>query len=57
MAQESVKDPVCGMEFDPNQAATTAEWEGRTYYFCCHACRESFEEDPRRFIHREGEDQ
>lgn len=57
MAQESVRDPVCGMEFSPSQAATKAEWGGQTYYFCCHACRVSFKEDPRRFIHREEENQ
>ena len=57
MAQDSVKDPVCGMEFSPTQAATTAKWKGQTYYFCCEACRASFEEDPRRFTHREEEGQ
>jgi YHS domain-containing protein len=25
-----VKDPVCGMEVDPAQAAATAEYEGET---------------------------
>lgn len=55
MTQELVRDPVCGMEFGPGEAATTMEWAGRTYYFCCQACRASFEADPKRFIRREEE--
>jgi YHS domain-containing protein len=56
MTQELVRDPVCGMEFGPGEAATTVEYEGRTYYFCCHACRVSFEAEPRRFVRREEKD-
>lgn len=29
-----VEDPVCGLRIDPDDAAATAEHEGRTYYFC-----------------------
>ncbi len=41
-----VTDPVCGMRIDPDDAAATAEYEGRTYYFCSEACRDRFEADP-----------
>jgi P-type Cu+ transporter len=27
------KDPVCGMQVDPQKAAGTSEYEGKTYYF------------------------
>ena len=53
MRDRMVTDPVCGMEFRSEQAATTVEHEGRTYYFCCHHCRAAFEADPRRFLWRE----
>ena len=26
--------------------ATTVTYDDETYYFCCHGCAESFEEDP-----------
>lgn len=48
-----VRDPVCGMRFEQEEAAATAEHEGRTYYFCSQHCKEAFEKDPERFA--EGE--
>lgn len=44
-----VRDPVCGMELDPRQAAVTAEHEGRLYYFCSDACRTKFRQQPAVF--------
>jgi YHS domain-containing protein len=41
-----VTDPVCGMRIDEDDAAATAEYAGRTYYFCSEACRDSFVSDP-----------
>ena len=39
-------DPVCGMRIDDGEAAGTAEYEGRTYYFCSEMCRDTFVADP-----------
>jgi Cu+-exporting ATPase len=50
-----VKDPVCGMEIDPNSAAGEADLEGVTYYFCSVGCKKAFEKDPRRYVHPRGE--
>lgn len=47
--QEAV-DPVCGMTVEVPSARHTAEHEGTTYYFCCPACRKSFEKDPGAYI-------
>lgn len=44
-----VRDPVCGMELNPRQAAVTAEHEGRLYYFCSDACRTKFRQQPAVF--------
>jgi YHS domain-containing protein len=45
-----VTDPVCGMHIESEEAAATAEHEGRTYYFCSQACHEAFEADPGSFV-------
>ena len=45
----TVKDPVCGMDMDPNTAAATDEHEGVKYYFCSHSCHERFKADPKQF--------
>ncbi|MFQ5747463.1 MAG: YHS domain-containing protein [Gemmatimonadota bacterium] len=44
-----VKDPVCGMWFEPEKAAATAEHEGRTVHFCTEACQRQFAAEPQRY--------
>jgi YHS domain-containing protein len=48
-----VTDPVCGMTFHPTEAASTVVHDGKTYYFCVEACRETFEAQPARFLPNE----
>jgi xanthine dehydrogenase accessory factor len=50
--QEQLTDPVCGMTVDT--ASRSAEYEGRTYYFCCAGCQRSFEADPAAYVKRES---
>ncbi|RUL87981.1 YHS domain-containing protein [Tautonia sociabilis] len=50
---ERVKDPVCGMDVDPERVAGESEYEGRTYYFCSPGCKRRFDEDPRRYVGQE----
>lgn len=50
-AENSVIDPVCGMEIDPQAAAATLEHDGETYYFCNPVCAERFQADPERYLH------
>ncbi len=40
--QAVVRDPVCGMEVDPETAPVSLQWEGQTYYFCCDSCLRRF---------------
>jgi Cu+-exporting ATPase len=47
---DTVKDPVCGMTVDPNRAAASTDYDGRTYYFCCDHCLEKFRQDPKRYL-------
>ena len=44
------KDPVCGMDVDPESAAGSSENEGTTYYFCSLACQQSFDADPAKYV-------
>lgn len=44
------RDPVCGMEVDPQTAKHTLEYEGTTYYFCAPGCRAAFQADPRKYL-------
>lgn len=46
----AVKDPVCGMEIEPEDAVATSEHEGETYYFCSRDCKESFDESPEDYV-------
>lgn len=41
-------DPVCGMTV-PRDAKATAEFDGRTYSFCCDGCRQRFLTTPEMF--------
>jgi Cu+-exporting ATPase len=47
----TVRDPVCGMEVEPAQAAASFTWEGQEYYFCCPSCRDRFAAEPARYQH------
>lgn len=46
----TLKDPVCGMNIEKDKSAGTAEYKGRTYYFCAAGCRESFEKEPEKYL-------
>ncbi len=47
---EKVKDPVCGVEIDKDEAVATSEHMGRTYYFCSTTCKESFDKEPMKYV-------
>jgi Cu+-exporting ATPase len=44
------RDPVCGMAVSPSTAAATAEYRGKTYYFCAPGCRDEFRSQPERYV-------
>ena len=45
-------DPVCGMTVDPDSAAGSYEYKGRTYYFCSTRCLHKFREDPEGLLNQ-----
>jgi len=46
---ERRRDPVCGMELDPDAAAGRHEHGGTSYYFCSEWCLRTFRADPERY--------
>jgi P-type Cu+ transporter len=45
-------DPVCGMKVDPEHAAGSFEYQGKTYYFCSTHCLHRFRENPESFLNK-----
>jgi len=52
---ETYRDPVCGMEITSANVGATAEYGGRTYFFCSLDCKEAFMADPEEFAERTEE--
>ena len=50
MPPAMVEDPVCGMRLDPDDAAATAEHEGKVYFFCSQTCHDAFVSDPGPYV-------
>ena len=44
------KDPVCGMDVDPQTAAGKSEYKVQTYYFCSLGCKASFDKEPEKYL-------
>jgi len=47
---QMVKDPVCGMDVDPESAAGSYEYQGETYFFCNQYCLEKFKAEPAKYL-------
>ncbi|MBI1940900.1 MAG: YHS domain-containing protein, partial [Acidobacteria bacterium] len=45
-----MKDPVCGMEVNPETAAGSYGHTGQMYYFCNPHCLEKFRLDPAKYL-------
>jgi Cu+-exporting ATPase len=45
-------DPICGMTVDPDRAAGSYEYQGKTYYFCSTHCLHRFRENPEQFLQK-----
>lgn len=49
-AAEEAIDPVCNMTVTVAGARYHAEHNGKTYYFCCPACRKLFRNSPEEYL-------
>jgi len=43
------KDPICGMTVEVATARHQSDWAGRSVYFCCRHCKETFDAEPARY--------
>jgi YHS domain-containing protein len=48
---DRTKCPVSGEEFVVANDSAKAEYEGKTYYFCCPSCADTFKKDPTKYVH------
>ncbi len=48
--QNDAKDPICGMTVEKSKAKHKAEFQGKTFYFCCAGCKQKFEQSPERYV-------
>ncbi len=46
------RDPVCGMNVNPDTAKHVLEHAGKNYYFCCAGCLKKFEADPAGYLNK-----
>ena len=53
ITNDEIKDPVCGMTVDPENAAVVCEGENGNIYFCSADCKKKFCADPTAFITQE----
>jgi Cu+-exporting ATPase len=51
-----VKDPVCGMEVDPANAAGSSTYKDKTYYFCSLNCKKRFDADQEAVLSPKGKE-
>jgi len=47
---DRTKCPVSGHEFVVTADSPHAEYNGKTYYFCCAECPKAFEANPEKFV-------
>jgi YHS domain-containing protein len=48
--ENTVRDPVCGMQISKAWAAAQIDYRGQTYYFCVEECRAKFAENPQLYV-------
>jgi Cu+-exporting ATPase len=49
------KDPVCGMNVDPEKTSLRYDYQGKTYFFCCEHCLKKFRKEPERYLRQTAE--
>jgi YHS domain-containing protein len=49
------RDPVCNMQVDAKSAAGQSQYQGQTYYFCSHDCKQKFDRNPEQYAKQKGQ--
>ena len=47
-----MKDPVCGMEVQPQTAKAKTNYQGREHLFCSTNCKQKFDEHPEHYTEK-----
>ncbi len=50
--ENAVFCPVSGEKVAVNETTPKAEYNGKTYYFCCNSCAEKFKKDPAKYAQK-----
>jgi Cu+-exporting ATPase len=50
---KTAKDPICGMNVDPQNCAGSFQHKNETYYFCSKHCLQKFSQHPEQFLNPE----
>lgn len=45
-----VRDVVCDMMVDPEEAPAQTDYKAATFYFCSEECKEAFERNPEKYL-------
>jgi xanthine dehydrogenase accessory factor len=45
----NAQDPVCGMTVETSVANYVSEYRGKTFYFCCGGCKQTFDKQPEAY--------
>ena len=45
-----VRDPVCGMMIEQEDAKAESTYQGSFYYFCSEECKETFDKNPEQYV-------
>jgi Cu+-exporting ATPase len=53
---ETVRDPVCGMNVDPRTSKHRFDHHGETFHFCSDGCRGKFAADPAKYLDKPRRD-
>jgi xanthine dehydrogenase accessory factor len=51
---QSAIDPVCGMAVDASESTYQSEYAGKSLYFCCAGCKQTFDTQPGKFLQNSG---
>lgn len=46
---DTTKCPISGEQFVVSDSSPHAEYNGKTYYFCCPDCEAKFKSDPAKY--------
>jgi xanthine dehydrogenase accessory factor len=49
IVETEAKDPICGMTVNISGAKHRFEYRGKTFFFCCAGCKQTFEREPARY--------